>query len=140
MWTDKRFVEGQHHFSLLVFKNAGNKSKYHIGGFATFLRMLLPLEVYGDDDSKSTTLFGYWQRLAGQGVVAIYCVISNVHHCTFAPMCTTADLPSLTSSTTCRPNHLAFGCLLGSLLCRLLCGRVWQTTDEMYKIIMNICL
>ena len=51
--------------------------------FADFLCLLLPLEVFGDDDSKISLLFSYWQLLVGHGVVAIYIVVSNVHHCAF---------------------------------------------------------
>ena len=83
MWTDKRFVEWQHHFSVLVLEIASNESEYSIGGFATFLCLLLPLEVFGDNDSKISLLFSCWQLLVGYGVVAIYIVVSNVHHCTF---------------------------------------------------------
>ena len=83
VWTDKRFVEWQHHFSVLVLEIAGNESKYSIGGFAIFLVLLLPLKVFGDNDSKISLLFSYWQLLVGHGVVAIYIVVSNVHHCIF---------------------------------------------------------
>ena len=85
MWTDNRFVEWQHYFSVLVLvlAIAGNESKYSIAGFATFLCLLLPLKVFGDNDSKISLFFSYWQLLVGHGVVAIYIVVTNVHHCTF---------------------------------------------------------
>ena len=84
MWTDNRFVEWQHHFSVLVLGIAGNESEYSIGSFAAFLCLRLPLLVFDDDDSEISLLFSYWQLLVGHGVVAIYIVVSNVHHCAFA--------------------------------------------------------
>ena len=80
---DKRFVEWQHHLPVLVLEIAGNESEYSIGGFASSLCLLLPLNIFCDNDSKISLLFSYWQLLVGHGVVAIYIVVSNVHHCTF---------------------------------------------------------
>ena len=62
----QRFVEWQHHFSVLVLEIAGNKSEFSIGGVATFLCLLLRLKVFGDNDSKISLLFR-----------------ENVHHCSF---------------------------------------------------------
>ena len=42
-----------------------NESEYSIGSFAAFLGLLLPLEVFGDDDSMISLLFSYWQLLVG---------------------------------------------------------------------------
>ena len=81
--TDKRFVEWQHHFSVLLLEISGNEIKYSSGGFPTFLCLLLPLKVFGDNDSKISLLFSYWHLLVGHGVVAIYVLVSNVHQCTF---------------------------------------------------------
>ena len=58
--TDKIFVDWQHHFSVLVLEIVGNESEYSIGSFAAFLCLLLPLEVFGDDDSKISLLFSCW--------------------------------------------------------------------------------
>ena len=82
--TDKRFVEKQHHFSVLVLEIAGDESEYSIGSFTAFLCLLLSLEVFGDDDYEISLLFSYWQLLVGHGVVAIYIAVSNEHHCAFA--------------------------------------------------------
>ena len=41
-------------------------------------------QVICDDDSKISLLFSYWLLLVGHGVVAIYIVVSNEHHCAFA--------------------------------------------------------
>ena len=83
VWTDKRFVKRQHHFSVLVLEISGNEYEYPIDGFATFFCLLLPFKAFGDNDSKISLLFSYWQLLVGHDVVAIYIVVSNVHYCTF---------------------------------------------------------
>ena len=70
-------------FSVLVLVIVGNESECSIGSFPAFLRLLLLLEVYSDYDYKISLLFSYWQLLVGHGVVAIYIVVSNVHHCSF---------------------------------------------------------
>ena len=80
-WTEKKCVEWQHHFSVLILEISGIESEYPIGSFAAFLCLLLPLEVFGGNDSKISLLFSYWKVLVGHGVVAIYIVVSNVHHC-----------------------------------------------------------
>ena len=54
-----------------------------IGSFSGFLYLLLPLDVFSDDDFKISLLFSYWQLLVGHGVVVIYIDVSNVHHCQF---------------------------------------------------------
>ena len=95
---DMRFVEWQHHFSVLVDEILGNESEYSIGGFAAFLCLLLPLEVFGDDDSMISLLFSYWQVLVGHGVVAIHIDVSNVHHCAFANINFICHLLAQTSS------------------------------------------
>ena len=74
-----RFVECQHHFSVLVFEIASNESEYSIAGFEDFLCLLLPLQVFGDNDSKISLLFACWQLLVGHGVVVICIAVSNVH-------------------------------------------------------------
>ena len=74
-------VTGIWNISVLVLEITDNESKYSIGGFAALLHLLLPLEVFGDDDSKISLLFSYWQLLVGHGVVSIYIVVSNLRHC-----------------------------------------------------------
>ena len=88
--------------------------------FATFLCLLLPLiKVFGDNESKISLLFSYWQLLVGHGVVAIDIVAFNVRHCTFVNIKFHMPLVG--------PIFQLVG-LLEALLCPqgvLLCGRVW---------------
>ena len=46
--TDKRFVEWKHHISVLVFKIAGNESKYSIGGFLSIFLFAAATRGFGD--------------------------------------------------------------------------------------------
>ena len=58
----------------------GNESQYSVGRFAAFLCLFLPLEVFGDDDSKIPLLICCRQLLIGNVIVALHVVVSNVHH------------------------------------------------------------
>ena len=80
-WMDKRFVEWQHHFSVLELEISGNEFEYSNDSSAAFICLLPPLLVFGYDDSKISMLFSFWRRLVGHGV--IYILMSNEHHCTF---------------------------------------------------------
>ena len=63
VWTVKRFVEWQHHFFVIVLEIPGNESEYIIISFAALFCLLLPLEVFGEDDSKisAVQLLAMWR-------------------------------------------------------------------------------
>ena len=61
----------------------GNEPQYSVGRFAAFLSLFLPLEVFGDVDSKISLLICCRQLLIRHVIVALHVVVSDVHHRTF---------------------------------------------------------
>ena len=56
---------------------------YSVGRFAASLCLFWPLEVFGDDDSQIPLLICCRQLLIGHVIIALYVVVSAVHHRTF---------------------------------------------------------
>ena len=55
--------------------------QYSVGRFTAFLRLFLPLEMFGDD-SQIALLIGFRQLLIGHVIVVLQVVVSDVHHIT----------------------------------------------------------
>ena len=119
VWTDERFLEQQHHFSVLVLEMAGNESEYSICNFAAFF--LFVAATWG--------LWWWWfqdlsavQSLATVGwtcVVAIYIFRNNAYHCAFVNI-------KFHLSLVRQILKLVYVFLRSyCVVCFLLCGRVW---------------
>ena len=74
-------IMGECHF--FVPEISGNEPQYSVGHFAAFLCLFFTPEVFGDDDSQIPKLICCRQLLIGHALLALYVVVSHVHHRTF---------------------------------------------------------
>ena len=66
--------------SLFLYLKLRDEPQYSVGRFAALLGLILPLEVFGDDDSEIPLLICCRQLLIGHVIAALHVVVSDVHH------------------------------------------------------------